>query len=261
MTEPKNSVCYGIHAVTAVIEGGRQVSTLYLSAESSSARLDALSQLAKDRNIQVIRCKKERLDKLSGFGSHQGAVAECKAVSGSRNPTIQQVLQSIDSDHALILILDHLQDPHNLGACLRTAECAGVDAVILPKHSACPVNQTVIKVASGAVEFLKIVLVSNLVAALETLKKNGFWVYGASEHAEADLYQTDFCGRAVLVIGNEAQGVKRLVAEACDLLVRIPSQGEVQSLNASVATGVCLFEIRRQFGEAGLGGLETAEIQ
>lgn len=231
----------------AKLKHQHSVSTLYVSAASSSARLSALEQLAKEQGIEVIRCDKSRLDELSENGVHQGVVAEYKPRSAKQDATIKKVMAGIDTDNALILILDHIQDPHNLGACLRVAECAGVDAVILPRHSACPVNQTVIKVASGAVEFLNIVLVSNIVNTLEILKKNGFWVYGASDSGESELFETDFRGRSALVIGNEGLGMKRLVTEACDMLVRVPLFGELESLNASVATGICLFEIRRQF--------------
>ena len=243
----KNPVCYGIHSVLAKLRHPCSVATLYVSAASSSARLRAVERLAKEQNIEVIRCEKSRLDGLSENGVHQGVVAEYKLRSARQNATVKKILEGMDTDNALILILDHIQDPHNLGACLRVAECAGVDAVILPRHSACPVNQTVIKVASGAVDFLHIVWVSNIVNTLEILKKSGFWVYGASDSGESELFETDFRGRTALVIGNEGRGLKRLVTGACDMLVRVPLFGELESLNASVATGVCLFEIRRQF--------------
>ncbi|MYB34660.1 MAG: 23S rRNA (guanosine(2251)-2'-O)-methyltransferase RlmB [Gammaproteobacteria bacterium] len=243
----KNPVCFGIHSVMSKLKNQHSVSTLYVSAASSSARLSALEQLAKEQNIEVIQCERNRLDELSENGVHQGVVAEYKPSSAKQNANIKKVIADIDTDNVLILILDHIQDPHNLGACLRVAECAGVDAVILPRHSACPINQTVIKVASGAVDSLNIVLVSNIVNTLEILKKNGFWVYGASDSGESELFETDFRGRSALVIGNEGLGMKRLVTDACDMLVRIPLFGETQSLNASVATGICLFEIRRKF--------------
>ena len=239
-------VCFGIHSVMAKLRHQGTVSTLYLSP-ASSARLSALEQLAIEQNIEVIRCERNRLDELSGNGAHQGVVAEYRPRPANQSVTIKQLMAGIDTNNALILILDHIQDPHNLGACLRTAECAGVDAVILPRHSACPVNQTVIKVASGAVESLNIVLVSNIANALEIMKKKGFWIYGASDSGDSELFETDFRGRVALVIGNEGQGMKRLVTEACDMLVRVPLFGALESLNASVATGVCLFEIRRQF--------------
>jgi len=247
MNDRKSPVCFGIHSVMAKLKHKRSVSTLYLSAASASARLSALEQLAMEQNIEVIRCESSRLDELSGNGIHQGTVAEYRSRSPNQKATLKQVMMGIDANNALILILDHIQDPHNLGACLRTAECAGVDAVILPRHSACPVNQTVIKVASGAVESLNIVMVSNIVNALQVLKKNGFWVYGTSDSGDSELFDTDFRGRIALVVGNEGRGIKRLVAEACDQLVRVSLFGELESLNASVATGVCLFEIRRQF--------------
>ena len=203
--------------------------------------------MARTRGIEVVRCERERLDRLSGYGTHQGVVAEYE--SGKANPpaTLKDVMDGIETDTALVLVLDHLHDPHNLGACLRTAECAGVDAVILPKRSACPVNHTVSKVASGAVEPLNIVSVSNIVNALDVLKRHEFWIYGTSERGDAELYDVPFRGRIALVVGNEGKGMKRLVEKACDALVRIPVSGQVQSLNASVATGICLYEIRRQF--------------
>lgn len=195
----------------------------------------------------MVRCERERLDRLSEYGIHQGVVAEYEPGKAHSPSTLKDVMGGIESDNALVLVLDHLHDPHNLGACLRTAECAGVDAVILPKRSACPVNHTVSKVASGAVESLNIVSVSNIVNALDVLKRHGFWIYGTSEMGDAELHDVLFEGRVALVAGNEGRGMKRLVEKACDALVRIPVSGQVQSLNASVATGICLYEIRRQF--------------
>ncbi|MCY4051874.1 MAG: 23S rRNA (guanosine(2251)-2'-O)-methyltransferase RlmB [Gammaproteobacteria bacterium] len=249
MNSQKYQICFGIHSVMAKLQLLGSVYTLYLSESSSSPRLSGLEKLAIEQNIPVIRCAKAKLDEISGYGLHQGVVAEYVSTSVNQITTIKQVIQGIDSGNALILILDHLQDPHNLGACLRTAESAGVNAVIMPKHSACPVNQTVIKVASGAVETLSIILVSNIVNAMKLLKKKGFWVYGTSDRGVNELYKIGFHGRVALVIGNEGQGMKRLTAEACDMEIRIPLFGQVESLNASVATGVCLFEIRRQFGK------------
>lgn len=246
MNMPKNSICFGVHAVAAKLEHHRSVSKLYVTASPSSPRLDALEQIAVEQHIEVVRCAKNRLDELSNYGAHQGIAAEYRSESTRRTSTLKQVLRNISSENALILVLDHLQDPHNLGACLRTAECAGVAAVILPRHSACPVNQTVVKVASGAVEFLSTVLVSNVVSTLELLKKNGFWIYGMCDAATTELYETNFQGRVAVVVGHEGKGIKRLVKQSCDMLVRIPVLGQVPSLNVSVATGICLYEIRRQ---------------
>ena len=145
----------------------------------------------------------------------------------------------------MLLVLDQVQDPHNLGACIRTAECAGADAVILPKDRACPVNATVRKVASGAAEILPVVYVSNLVNALSRLQQEGFWVYGADERGDSELHQCEFSSRSVIVMGAEGKGIRRLVLEACDFSVRIPMQGQVTSLNVSVATGLMLFEAQR----------------
>jgi len=146
----------------------------------------------------------------------------------------------------LLLILDHIQDPHNLGACLRTAECAGVDAVILPRDGASPVNQTVRKVSSGAAEQVKIIYVTNLAQTLKTIQKHGFWIFGAEGPGSDELYECDMKGNTAIVMGAEGKGLRRLTKEYCDYLVNIPMRGTVSSLNVSVATGVFLFEAIRQ---------------
>jgi 23S rRNA (guanosine2251-2'-O)-methyltransferase len=147
---------------------------------------------------------------------------------------------------AFLLILDGIQDPHNLGACLRTADAAGVDAVILPRDRSAPLNATVRKVACGAAEFVPVVRVTNLARIMRAIRDRGIWVYGAAGEAESTLYQTDLSGPLALVLGGEGKGLRRLTREHCDGLVSIPLDGSVSSLNVSVATGVCLFEARRQ---------------
>lgn len=173
-------------------------------------------------------------------------VAVIKPVSDHPNPPAMADWLATLPATALLLVLDQIQDPHNLGACLRSAEGAGVDAVILPKAAACPITSTVTKIASGAVDGLIILRVANLHHTLRRLAEHNFWIYGAAGEADTNVYQCQFSGRVALVVGGEGRGLRRLTRESCDHLVHIPMHGTVENLNVSVATGILLFEIVRQ---------------
>ena len=251
LSKKLKGICYGIHAVAAALDSRhRDIEKIYIEKFSVSSRILELEGRAKKVNICVSRCGKHDLNQLTNYGNHQGIAATSHLYSANYDYTVEEVIQRCNERSGVILVLDHLQDPQNLGACLRTAECAGVQAVVLPRDSACPINQTVYKVASGAVETLKIVHVSNIVSVLKKFKKNGFWVYGTAEQGTQNLYDCSFDGKIVLVMGNEGQGMRRLTAETCDFLIQVPVSGSISSLNVSVAAGIFLYEIRRQLNRA-----------
>jgi 23S rRNA (guanosine2251-2'-O)-methyltransferase len=192
-----------------------------------------------------MRCDADEMERLSGGQRHQGVIAGFRGGNVMAEGQLEAVLAGIESE-PLILVLDEVQDPHNLGACLRTAEAAGVDLVIVSKDRSSSITPVVRRAASGAAETLPIIQATNLARVLRELKKHGVWLAGTSDAAPASLYETDLTGPLALVMGGEGKGIRRLTADLCDYLVSIPMAGHVESLNVSVATGVCLFEIARQ---------------
>lgn len=241
----KNDLVYGIHAVTALLtrDPGR-VRKLFLMQGRDDARLAEIVRLAEQQGISIENISKRRLDETVD-GVHQGVLAEVKAVTPLGDKALEQYLESLNPD-ALLLVLDGVTDPHNLGACLRTADAAGVAAVIAPRDRSAPLNATASKVACGAAEVVPYYQVTNLARTLERLQQAGIWIVGTAGEAESSIYQADLRGPVALVMGAEGKGMRRLTRERCDLLIKIPMAGEVSSLNVSVATGVALFEIVRQ---------------
>ena len=234
----------GFHNVDVALDrDDHGLERVYLLAGRKDKRIQALARKLQKLGVPVSYCNRQELDEQAPNLNHQGVVA-VKRGAQRVSHDLQSVIQGV-GEKSLLLVLDQVQDPHNLGACIRTAECAGADAIILPKDRACPVNATVRKVASGAAETLPVIYVSNLVNTLSRLQKEGFWVYGADERGVSMLHQCEFSNRSVIVMGAEGKGIRRLVLEACDFSVRIPMQGSVSSLNVSVATGLMLFEARR----------------
>ena len=237
---------YGLHAVQAALRyQAHQVQEVWLDASRKDTRMDEVEQLAVDANIPVQRVKRARLDELFPEKRHQGVAARSRVADSTAS---EQDLDSILENHAqvFLLILDGVQDPHNLGACLRSAEAAGVHAVIVPRDRAVGLTATVRKVACGAAEVLPFIQVTNLARTLKDLKGKGVWLVGLSGEGDRDLYDCDLTGSLALVLGAEEKGVRRLTREHCDFLARIPMAGTVESLNVSVATGVSLFEAVRQ---------------
>ncbi len=233
---------YGIHAVSRRIERAAANCVALYCSENPGARLQRLIDSARRAGIEVRFEPRERLAERCGSDKHQGCVLATRIDSPATS--FQQCLEAIDDD-SLLLVLDGIQDPHNLGACLRTADACGVDAVIIPKDRSAGLNATVRKVAAGAAETVPLIEVTNLGRSLEALKKAGAWIYGTSGDAPSSLYDHDYRGAVVLVMGAEGRGLRRLTMESCDELIRLPMLGTVESLNVSVATGVCLYEIRR----------------
>ena len=216
---------------------------LYVDASRHDGRMQDLLIAAKSAGVRVIPVDDQRLSNIVGTRRHQGVVAKAGELSLARN--LDELLDAIEGP-PLLLILDGITDPHNLGACLRVADGAGAHAVIAPKDRAVGLNATAAKVASGAAETVPYITVTNLARTLRELKERDIWLIGTSDEAEKILYQADFSGPAAIIMGSEGEGMRRLTRDTCDMLVSIPMFGSVESLNVSVASGVTLFEARRQ---------------
>lgn len=253
MAEQQQWVC-GLHAVEELLrQRPGQVEELIFQSSRQDRRANALREQAAERSIPATTVSRRELDKrLAESGTagarHQGVAARCRLPSVTRDEAfLPSLLDGMDRERApLLLVLDGITDPHNLGACLRTADAAGVDAVITPRDRCAPVNLTVRKVASGAAESVNIVAVTNLARTLGMLQQRGIWICGAAGQGTQSLYATDLHGPTALVMGSEGKGLRRLTREHCDFLVTLPMAGRVASLNVSVATGICLYEAVRQ---------------
>ena len=243
---------FGIHAVNSVVRkhasSAVNVERVWVLAGRRDRRMSELVTLAKQNGVHVESVQREQLDIYSQGGRHQGVVA---LVQGGAERGVDVGLEDVlsrNEPNLLLLILDGVQDPHNLGACLRTADAAGVHAVIAPKDRAVSLNATVKKVACGAAEVVPFIQVTNLASAMKQIQQSGVWITGTSGDASDLLYDVDLTGRVALVMGSEGEGIRRLTSQNCDALVKLPMAGSVESLNVSVATGVCLYEAVRQRG-------------
>lgn len=244
------TIIYGIHAVESALRNDPEnIGTIWLEKNTRNDRLKKLqAQIAEVGGLKTTPAEMEQLNKLSSTGRHQGVVAEYYKAKDYTENDLYDLLDELDNDRIqpFLLVLDGVTDPHNLGACLRTADGAGVHAVIAPKDNAASINPTVRKVASGAAEAVPFIAVTNLARTLDSLKERGIWLTGTSDKAKQTLYQADLKGPMALVMGAEGTGIRRLTEERCDFLISIPMCGQVSSLNVSVATGVCLYEALRQ---------------
>jgi 23S rRNA (guanosine2251-2'-O)-methyltransferase len=232
----KNKV-YGIHAVEALLtHSPEKVQLVYMQKNRHDEKFHRILLLAKKHQIS--------LQYLNDFPPHaQGVLAICTEKKSTH--TLEALLASL-TEPPLLLILDGVQDPHNLGACIRSANASGCHAVIIPKDRAAPLNETAKKAASGAAEFMPVITVTNLSQTLKYLKAQGIWIYGMAGSASKTLYSENFKLATAFVMGGEGEGLRRLTSENCDVLLSIPMKGEIESLNVSVAAGVCLFEALRQ---------------
>ncbi len=236
------SFIYGIHAVSRRLERSPQHCLRLFCAEKRNSRLLQLIDQAREAGVEVSIESRAQLSARCDSDKHQGCVLE--TVASEPLASFEQCLAAIN-DQSLLLVLDGVQDPHNLGACLRTADACGVDALIIPKDRSVKMNATVRKVAAGGAETVPLIEVTNLARCLKDLKQSGVWIYGTSDSASASLYQHDYAGPIALVMGAEGSGLRRLTMDSCDHLIKLPMLGQVESLNVSVATGVCLYEILR----------------
>lgn len=236
---------YGVHAVEALLRHHpKRVKQLVFAEGRSEPRVQNLRDLAEQARIPMGTLSRREMDEQAN-GVHQGVLAQVSPSQIWGEPMLDELLDRL-AEPPLLLVLDGVTDPHNLGACLRTADAAGVHAVIIPKDKSATLNATVRKVACGAAEVVPLVAVTNLARTLKKLGQKGLWVVGADGAAEQSLYQQDMTGPLIVVMGAEGSGMRRLTREHCDFLVHLPMQGSVSSLNVSVATGVCLFEAQRQ---------------
>ncbi|HQU14731.1 MAG: 23S rRNA (guanosine(2251)-2'-O)-methyltransferase RlmB [Chromatiales bacterium 21-64-14] len=237
---------FGYHAVRAALsEGADHVEVLWVQLGRRDARIAGLMGRAEAAGVVIHRAPRAALDERCGGGRHQGVVARCRTPPAVQTVDLDSLLAAAGAD-LFLLVLDGVQDPHNLGACLRTAEAAGVQGVILPRDRAVGITSTVRKVASGAAEVIPLLQVTNLARTLRTLRDAGVRLVGAAPEAPATVYQADLRGPLALVLGGEEKGLRRLTREGCDLLVHLPMAGRVESLNVAVAAGVLLFEAQRQ---------------
>ncbi|MCE3270871.1 MAG: rlmB [Ramlibacter sp.] len=242
MSSPK--VLFGFHAVGVRLRTApASIIELYVDASRRDARMRQFLQKAQEANVKTIEADGLRLSRLAGSAGHQGVVARVEAIAMSTS--LDDLLDTVKGP-PLLLVLDGVTDPHNLGACLRVADGAGVHAVIAPKDHAVGVNATVAKVASGAAETVPYFMVTNLARTLGELKERSIWCLGLSDEATQTLYQSDLKGPTALVLGAEGTGLRQLTRKTCDALVSIPMLGAVESLNVSVASGICLYEAVRQ---------------
>ena len=234
----------GRNAVREALRSGRTIQRLFITNDKVQGSLQEIIGLAKDKGIELRRVDDKQLSKYADGVVHQGVVALAAPVKFA---DLGEVLQNWSSDKApLLILLDGIEDPHDMGAIIRTAECCGATAVLIPKRHTAPINATVAKTSAGALESIPLVQVGNVAQTIEELKKQGFWVLGAHMEGQQTLYQADLTSPLVLVIGNEGKGLSRLTKERCDFLVTIPMYGRINSLNASVAAAILMYEAVRQ---------------
>ena len=242
-----SETAYGIHAIDVILRRSpERIISLSIQSDRNDKRIQGLLSLAQNQGVAIDRVTKADLDEMVSE-RHQGVVAVIKprqADGGVTERDLSSYLKGIDCP--LVLVLDGVTDPHNLGACLRSADAAGVAAVIVPKDNSAELNAVARKVASGAADVIPLVRVTNLVRTLRSLKELGIWIVGTTGEADTLVYDQDLSIPTALVMGAEGLGMRRLTTEACDFLVKLPMAGDVSSLNVSVATGICLFEAVRQ---------------
>ena len=236
----------GINAVSSALDhDSDHVLEILIEAGGKNPRLTEIEETARRREISVRRIPLQALDGVAGGLRHQGVIARYEAPKQAEESELPALIEAAGGK-ALLLVLDGIQDPHNLGACLRSAAAAGVTAVIIPKDKAAPINATVRKTSVGAADRIPVISVTNLARTLRGIKEAGVWVYGLDGEAAASIHGIDLTGNVALVLGGEGEGMRRLTREHCDELIKIPMPGEMESLNVSVATGVALFEVVRQ---------------
>ena len=237
---------FGIHSIDAALtHDPKNILELYFETNSDNPRVKELSERARELGLKPHSRDRAALDRMTGGARHQGAVARYQAPPPRAEAELYALVEKAEKD-VLLLVLDGVTDPHNLGACLRSAEGAGVTAVIVPKDKAAGITPTVRRASSGAADRVAFFAVTNLARTLKALKERGVWLVGLEGEAEQDFYKLDLTGPLAIVMGSEGEGMRRLTAESCDFRARIPMRGDVESLNVSVATGVTLFEALRQ---------------
>jgi 23S rRNA (guanosine2251-2'-O)-methyltransferase len=241
----KEELLYGINPVLEALRSNRRAFELYVAGSITDKRLEKILKIASEKGIPVHTREKIDIARMCASEYHQGVALKVEPFAYANLEDILQICRDA-AEPGILLILDGVQDPHNLGALIRSAACAGAHGVIIPKDRAAGITAVVEKASAGAVETIAVAQVVNIVHTLEELKKQGFWIYGAADAAKASIYEQDFTGHTAVVIGSEGEGIRPLVRKKCDVVFSIPIQGGVSSLNASVAGGGILFEMVRQ---------------
>ncbi len=239
--DKKPDLLIGRNAVTEALKSDREIDTLILMRNNNNPALARLASMAKEKGAVVKEVDSKKLDFMCGGANHQGVAAY---VAAHEYSSIDEIFAYAEEkgEAPFIVVCDEIEDPHNLGAIIRTAECAGVHGVIIPKRRSASLNFTVGKTSAGALEYMRVARVSNLASTIDELKEKGCWVYGADMDG-TDYKKTDFSGAVVLVIGSEGKGIGKLIRQKCDAIVSLPMKGNINSLNASVAAGILMYEV------------------
>ena len=241
----QNELIEGRNAVIEALRAGRALDKLYISKGEVDKTLGHIASRAREKGVVVVECDRRKLDFMSRTHAHQGVIALCAV---REYCSVEDILALAEErgEVPFVIVCDEISDGHNLGAIIRSAECAGAHGVIIPKRRSAGLTAVVDKASAGAAEHMAIARVPNLPAAIRTLKERGLWIYGTAADGESDLWHTDFTGPLALVIGSEGDGMGRLVAESCDYIVSLPMKGRLNSLNASAAAAITMYEILRQ---------------
>lgn len=243
----ENEQIEGRNAVAEAFRAGRPVDKLYIAAGEGDRSLSFLAATAREKGVPVAECDRRKLDAMSQTHSHQGVIAVCAV---REYCTVEDILQHAQAlgEEPFVIVCDEITDGHNLGAVIRSAECAGAHGVIIPKHRSAGVTAIVNKASAGAAQHMPIARVANLRTALQELKAQGLWIYGTAADGDSPLWQTELTGPIAVVIGSEGDGMGRLVRESCDFVLSLPMKGRLSSLNASVAGAIVMYEVLRQRG-------------
>lgn len=243
--EIKNEIVEGRNAVIEALRAGRAIDKIFIAKGDVDKTLGHIASKARDKGIVVVECDRKKLDFMSQTHAHQGVIALCAV---REYCTVEDIFAVAEErgEKPFIIVCDEISDPHNLGAIIRSAECAGAHGVIIPKRRSAGLTAIVDKASAGAAEHMAIARVPNIPAAIKELKDRGLWVYGTAADGQSDLWHSDFTGNVALVIGSEGDGMGRLVRESCDFIVSLPMKGQVSSLNASAAAAIVMYEVLRQ---------------
>ena len=243
--EIKNEIIEGRNAVIEALRAGRAIDKIFIAKGDVDKTLGHIASKARDKGVVVVECDRKKLDFMSQTHAHQGVIALCAVREYCNVDDIFAIAEERD-EKPFIIVCDEISDPHNLGAIIRSAECAGAHGVIIPKRRSAGLTAIVDKASAGAAEHMAIARVPNIPAAIKELKDRGLWIYGTAADGQSSLWNTDFTGSMALVIGSEGGGMGRLVRESCDFIVSLPMKGQVSSLNASAAAAIVMYEVLRQ---------------
>ena len=241
----QNEIIEGRNAVMEALRAGRAIDKLFINKGEVDKTLGHIASAARDKGVVVVECDRRKLDFMSQTHAHQGVIAVCAV---REYCTVEDILALAEErgEVPFVIVCDEISDGHNLGAIIRSAECAGAHGIIIPKRRSAGLTAIVDKASAGAAEHMAIARVPNLPAVIRELKERGLWIYGTAADGQSDLWHTDFTGPLALVIGSEGDGMGRLVSESCDFIVSLPMKGQVSSLNASAAAAITMYEILRQ---------------